>query len=76
MFINALSTHLMDFSCHGDVHGRGEGVVGALGLVDMVVGMDRALGPESSAHDLDGAIGDHLVRVHVALSTRSGLPND
>ncbi len=66
----------MDFSCHGDVHRCGEGVVRALGLVDMVVGMDRALRPESSAHDLDGAIGDHLVRVHVALSSRSGLPDD
>ena len=66
----------MDFRCDGDVHGRGKCVVWALRLVDVVVRVDRALRAEGAAHDLDCTIGDHLVRVHVALSSRSGLPDD
>ena len=66
----------MDFQGNSDVHGRGVGVVGALRLVDMVVRVNRLLGPEATSHDLDGPVGDHLVGVHVALGARTRLPDD
>ena len=51
----------------GDVHGGGVGVVTALGLVHVVIGMDRRLAAQLSAQQLDGSVGDHLVGVHVGL---------
>lgn len=66
---------MMDLQGNSDVHGRGVRVVGALGLVDVVVGMDGLLRPQAAAHDLDGAVGDHFVGVHVALSAGTGLPD-
>ncbi len=66
----------MDFEHNSDVHGRGVGVVRALRLVDVVVRVDGALRAELAAQDLDGAVGDHLVGVHVALSSGAGLPDD
>ena len=47
----------------GEVHGRGEHVVGGLAHVDVVVGV-RALA---------GEVGDHLVGVHVRRGARAGL---
>ena len=38
--------------------------------------MDRVLGAHLAAIELDGAIGDDLVDVHVGLSSASGLPDD
>jgi hypothetical protein len=60
----------------GDVHGRGVGVVRRLAEVDVVVGMHRRLGAHRPAQPLDGAVGDHLVGVHVRLRARAGLPHD
>jgi hypothetical protein len=37
--------------------------------------MHRLLAAQFAAHHLDGAIGDHLVDVHVGLCAASGLPN-
>jgi hypothetical protein len=53
----------------------GIGVVRRLAHVDVVVGMDRLLEPIAAEH-LDGAVGDHLVGVHVGLGARAGLPDD
>ena len=57
-----------------DVHHRREGVVRRLAAVDVVVGMDRRLGADHAAGELDRAVGDHLVGVHVrsACPSRSG----
>ncbi len=41
----------------------------------MVVGMHGLLRAHHPAEHLDGAIRDDLVRVHVALRARAGLPN-
>lgn len=46
---------------HRDVDGRGEGIIGALRLVDMVIGMHWGLGAQLSAHQLDGTIADNLL---------------
>ena len=59
----------------GDRHGAGEGVVGRLRHVHVVVGMHRLLGAELAARDFDAAIGDDLVDVHVALRAAAGLPH-
>src|SRR5205085_9930803 len=64
--------HLLD---GGDVHGGGEGVVGRLRLVDVVVGLDRLLAAHLTAGQLDGPVGDHLVGVHVGLRAAAGLPD-
>jgi hypothetical protein len=66
---------VVHFARGGDVHGGGEGVVGRLALVDVVVRVNRLLGTEFAAGHLDGAIGDHLVHVHVALGAGAGLPH-
>lgn len=66
----------MDLHGYSDVHGRRVGVVGALRLVDVVVGVNGLLRAEAAAHDLDGSVGDHLVGVHVALGAGTSLPDD
>ncbi len=58
-----------------DVHGGREGVVGRLAEIDVVVGVDGVLRPERAAGQLDGAVGDHLVGVHVGLGAAAGLPH-
>ncbi len=60
----------------GDVHRGREAVVRRLGLVDMVVGMDRALAAAIAGEDLVGSAGDHLVGVHVGLGAGARLPDD
>ena len=58
--------------CH--MHDGGEGVIAGLAAIDVVVGM-HALAADLPAQQLDRPIGDHLIRVHVGLRTRTGLPD-
>ena len=51
-------------------------VVGGLGHVDMVVGVDGLLGATLTAKDLDSPVGDNLVDIHVALSSTASLEDD
>jgi hypothetical protein len=51
----------------GDVHRGGERVVAGLAHVHVVVGVDRPLGAERAADQLDAPVGDDLVHVHVGL---------
>ena len=60
---------------HRDVHGGGEGVVGRLRPVAVVVGVHRVLRAQRAAQNLDRPVGDHLVGVHVGLGARAGLPH-
>ena len=55
-----------------DVHGGWKDVVGALGTVDVVVGVYRSGGP-GCPQELRGAVGQHLVDVHVGLGAAAGL---
>ena len=64
-----------DGFCSGDVHRGGEGVVGRLRPVDVVVGVHGRLAAEHAAGHLDGTVGDDLVGVHVGLRARAGLPH-
>ena len=50
---------------HADVDGGGVCVVGGLGAVDVVVGGAELVLAALVAHDLEGAVGDYLVGVHV-----------
>ena len=59
----------------GDVHRGREGVVRRLRHVDVVVRVNRRLAPELPAEELDGAVRDDLVHVHVRLRSRSRLPH-
>ncbi|MNQ74270.1 hypothetical protein D3C85_890240 [compost metagenome] len=59
----------------GDVHGRGEAVVGALRAVDVVIRVYRALAATWATGEFVGAAGDHFVDVHIALGTTAGLPD-
>ncbi len=59
----------------GDRHGAGEGVVGRLRHVHVVVRVHRLLGAKFTAGHLDRAVGDDLVDVHVALRAAAGLPD-
>ena len=58
-----------------DVKRAGEGVVRGLAHIDVIVGMDRRLVAARAAQSFAGDIRDHLVRVHVRLRARSGLPH-
>ena len=60
----------------GDVHRAGEGVVGGLAEIAMVVRMHRRFCAERRAELLIGEVGDDFVGVHVGLRARAGLPHD
>ena len=66
---------LRDFPRGRDVHRGREAIVRRLAHVDVIVGMDRRFCSELAAEPLVGAVGDHLVHVHVGLSAGSGLPH-
>ena len=42
----------------------------------MIVGMDGVFGAKDAAHDLDGPVRNHFVRIHVRLRTGPSLPDD
>ena len=60
----------------GDVHDGREGIVGGSRHVDVVVGVDGLLGTHLAAEDLDCAVRDDFVRVHVRLGAGASLPDD
>ena len=51
----------------------GKGVVGGLRHVDVVVGMDQLVVAALAAEDLDGAVGQHLVGVHIVRGASARL---
>ena len=53
------------------MHGRGEGIVGGLGHVDVVVGVEKFF-----AGDLIAAVGDDSAGVHVGLRAAARLPDN
>ena len=63
---------LADLDGGGQVHGRGDHVVARLAEVDVVVGMDR-MAAGRFAEQLGGAVGQHLVGIHVGAGSRAGL---
>ena len=67
---------LLELEDSSNVHGGGEGVVGRGGHVDVVIGVDGLLGAHGAAEDLNGAVGDDLVGVHVGLGAGARLPDD
>lgn len=67
---------LGDLHDSGNVHDGGEGVVGRLRHVDVIIGVDGGLGAQLAAEHLNGSVGDDLVGVHVGLGTGSGLENN
>ena len=58
--------------CQGrrDVHGGGEGIVGGLGHVDVVVGMQKLPPGQGVAPTRDDLVG-----VHIGLGAGAGLPH-
>ena len=65
----------VDLAHGGDVHRRGEAVVGRLAHIHVIVGMNRLLAAALSRQDFIGAPGDDLVGVHVGLRSGAGLPD-
>ena len=59
----------------GDVHRGRERVVRRLAHIDVIVGVNRLFGSEFAAQHFAGAIGDHLVEIHVGLGAGAGLPD-
>ena len=68
--------HVVQLGNDRDVHGGGEGVVRGLAAVHVIVGVNGGLGTHLAARDLDGAVGDDLVSVHVRLRARTGLEDN
>jgi hypothetical protein len=64
-----------DRVCRRHVDRGGEGVVGGLALVDVVVGVDEPRLAALAAEDLARAVGQHLVDVHVGLRPAARLPH-
>ncbi|MPN44892.1 hypothetical protein SDC9_192459 [bioreactor metagenome] len=61
---------VFDYPYRRNVHGGGEGVVGALGHVDMVVRVQQLL-----TRKLIAPVCDDLVDIHIALGAAPGLPD-
>ncbi len=57
------------------MHRRREGIVRRLRQVDVIVGVDWFLRPHLTARQLDGAVGDDFVDVHVGLRPAASLPD-
>jgi len=57
----------------GDLRGGGVDVVGALAAVDVVERVEVRVVALGVAHDLQGAVGDHLVGVHVGRGAGAAL---
>lgn len=51
-------------------------IVGTLGHVDVVVGVNGLLAAQFTAQDLDSSVGNDFIDVHVGLGSGSGLEND
>mmetsp|Transcript_14097 Transcript_14097/g.42519 ORF Transcript_14097/g.42519 Transcript_14097/m.42519 type:complete len:557 (-) Transcript_14097:154-1824(-) len=66
----------VDFLHGSNVHHSGEGVVGALALIHMVIWVHHGLVAKLAAQDLHGAVGNDLIGIHVALGAAAGLPDD
>ena len=60
---------LLDFQGCCNMHGCWEGIVGALGHIGMVIGMQKLF----SCHFIS-PIGNDFVHIHVGLGSASGLP--
>ena len=65
-----------NFLIGGNVHGGGIGVVGRLGFVHVVVGMDGAFLTQLAAAQHVGAVGNDFVQIHVGLRAATRLPDD
>ena len=63
------------FLVGGNVHGGGIGVVGRLGFVYVVIGVDNAFLAQFAAVQHVGAVGNNFVQIHVRLRAGAGLPN-
>ena len=66
---------LLDVDRGRDVHGRRERVVGRLGHVDVIVGVNRRLAAELCTGELTAPVRDDLVHVHVELRAAAGHPD-
>ena len=65
----------MNLHSSGNVHGSGVGVITALTLVDVIIGVHRSLAAQFSSEQLNGSVGDDLVGVHVGLGAGACLPD-
>mmetsp|Transcript_15280 Transcript_15280/g.35221 ORF Transcript_15280/g.35221 Transcript_15280/m.35221 type:complete len:210 (-) Transcript_15280:193-822(-) len=77
--VESLEARECDLRDHlGDryMHGGRKGVVAGLSHVDVVVGVDGGFGSDGTAQNLDRAVRQDLVDVHVGLGARSGLEDD
>ncbi|MPN17606.1 hypothetical protein SDC9_164961 [bioreactor metagenome] len=57
------------------MHGRGIDVIARLALVHVIVGVHQARFATLAAQQFAGALGQHLVDVHVGLRARARLPD-
>jgi hypothetical protein len=67
---------VLELEDSGDVHNSREGVVGGGGAVDVVVGVNGLLAAHLPSEDLNGAIADDFIGVHVGLGAGAGLPDN
>ena len=59
-----------------NMHRRGEAIVARLPHVHMIVRVHGLFATHRAAEQLDRAVGNDLVGIHVRLRARAGLPND
>ena len=64
-----------DLFGRSDMHRGRESVVRRLRAIDVVIGMDGVFRADFAAENLDGAIGDDFIGIHVGLRARAGLPD-
>ena len=74
-FFNSRKQAARRFHGGSDMHGGGKSVVGRLRHVHVVVGVNGLLGAHLATSNLDGAVRDDFIDVHVSLRATSGLPD-
>ena len=75
-FIQSRQQHIARGHGGGDMHGGGEGIIRGLTHIAMVIGVNGRFGADLAAQNLDRAVRDHLIGIHIRLRARTCLPHD
>ena len=59
----------------GNVHRSGEGIIGRLPHIAVIIGMHRIFAADVAAKNFNRTVGDHFIGIHIGLCARTGLPD-
>ena len=74
-FFQRWNQAVADFFSGRNMHRGGKCIVGRLAAVAVIIGMHRRFRAQLAAQDFNGAVGNHLIGIHIGLGARTGLPH-